>query len=402
MPITILRDKTTRLDARFCSSDHSPPMSDAAINITPVQTKGELIKFIKLPWQIYAHDSRWVPPLIGERKEFLSRNKNPFFRHSDVVLYLAKRGGETLGRVAAIVNHNHIKTHNEKVGFFGLFECVNEQDIATALMDSVRNWLKSKGMEIMRGPANFSSNEDWGFLLEGFDSPPVIMMPYNPPYYLELVESYGMNKAKDLYAYFIDETLPTPPRVVRMAENIRKKEGITIRSLNLKQFDEEVLEIKQIYNSAWSKNWGFVPMTDEEFDHLAKNLRQIVDPHMVFIAEVDGKPAGFSLALPDFNQVLAKLNGRLLPFGIFKLLWHTKIKNKINGVRIITMGVVPEYQKRGIDTVFYVETYNVGVKRGYQWAEMSWVLEDNTLMNRVLGLLGAKLYKKYRIYETKI
>jgi GNAT superfamily N-acetyltransferase len=377
-------------------------MSDATIHITPVQTKGELMKFIKLPWQIYAHDSHWVPPLIVERKEFLDPSKNPFFQHADVILYLAKKGGETLGRIAGIVNHNHIKTHNEKAGFFGLFECVNDQDVATALLDSVRDWLKSKGMEIIRGPANFSSNEDWGFLLEGFDSPPVIMMPYNPPYYLELVEGYGMSKAKDLYAYFIDETLPTPPRVVRMAENIRKKEGITIRSLDLKRFDREVREIKQIYNSAWIKNWGFIPMTDEEFEHLAKSLKQIVDPHMVFIAEVDGKPAGFSLALPDFNQVLAKLNGRLLPFGILKLLWHTKIRNKIDGVRIITMGVVPEYQKRGIDTVFYVETYNVGVKRGYKWAEMSWILEDNTLMNRMLELLGAKLYKKYRIYETKI
>jgi GNAT superfamily N-acetyltransferase len=163
-----------------------------------------------------------------------------------------------------------------------------------------------------------------------------------------------------------------------------------------------VQRIKEIYNSAWSRNWGFVPMTEEEFDRVAKDLKQIVDPHMVFIAEVKGKPAGFSLALPDFNQVLARLNGRLFPFGIFKLIWHTKIRNKIDGVRIITMGVIPEYQKRGIDTVFYAQTYNVGVKRGYNWAEMSWVLEDNVLMNRTLELLGAKLYKKYRIYETRI
>ncbi len=370
--------------------------------IHTARTKRELRAFVRFPWQVYKDDPLWVPPLIMERKEFLDRRKNPFFKHADVVLYLARKNGETLGRIAGIVNHNHIKTHNEKSGFFGLFECVNDQDVATALLDSVRDWLKSKGMEAMRGPANFSSNEDWGFLLEGFDSRPSVMMPYNPPYYLELAGAYGMAKVKDLYAYFIDETLPTPPRVVRMAENIRKKEGITIRSLNLKEFDREVREIKQIYNSAWSRNWGFVPMTEEEFDHLADNLKQIVDPHMVFIAEVDGKPAGFSLALPDFNQVLARLNGRLFPVGIFKLLWHTKIKNKIDGVRIITMGVVPEFQKRGIDTVFYVETYNVGVKRGYRWAEMSWILEDNTMMNRMLELLGATLYKKYRIYEIKI
>jgi GNAT superfamily N-acetyltransferase len=274
--------------------------------------------------------------------------------------------------------------------------------VAEALLDQVREWLRSKGMEIMRGPANFSSNEEWGFLLGGFDSRPVIMMTYNPPYYPEFAESYGMVKAKDLYAYFIDETSPPPERVVRMAESIRKKQRVRIRNIDMKRFVTEVEGIKQIYNSAWSKNWGFVPMTDREFDHLAKSLKQIVDPHMIFLAEVDGKPAGFSLALPDFNQVLARLNGRLFPFGIFKLLWHAKIRKKIDGVRIITMGVVPEFQKRGIDTVFYVETFNVGVRRGYSWAEMSWVLEDNTLMNRVLELLGAKLYKKYRIYETKI
>jgi GNAT superfamily N-acetyltransferase len=377
-------------------------MPDSALSVKPVETEGELKRFIKFPWSIYRKDANWVPPLLMERKEFLDRKKNPFFTHADVILLLAEKNGQVVGRIAGIVNHNHIKEHNEKVGFFGLFECVNDREVAKSLLDSVRDWLKSKGMEIMRGPANFSSNEDWGFLLEGFDSPPVIMMPYNPPYYLELVESYGLIKAKDLYAYFIDESLPTPARVVRMAENIRKKEGMTIRGLNMKEFSREVSEIKQIYNSAWSKNWGFVPMTDEEFDHMAKSLKQIVDPHMVFIAEVDGKPAGFSLALPDFNQVLVRMNGRLFPFGIFKLLWHTKVKNKIDGVRIITMGVVPEYQKRGIDTVFYVETYNVGVKRGYRWAEMSWILEDNVLMNRMLELLGAKLYRKYRIYEIKI
>jgi GNAT superfamily N-acetyltransferase len=367
-----------------------------------VENKKALKEFIKFPWHIYRNDPHWVPPLLTERKEFLNRNNNPFFKHADVVLYLAIKDDRIVGRIAGIINHNHIKTHNEKAGFFGLFECVNDREVAKILLDYVRDWLKSKGMEIMRGPANFSSNEDWGFLLEGFDSPPVIMMPYNPPYYLELVEGYGMIKAKDLYAYFIDETVPTPPRVVRMAENIRKKERVKVRSLNMKEFDQEVAEIKQIYNSAWSKNWGFVPMTEEEFDHLAKNLKQIVDPQMVFIAEVNGKPAGFSLALPDFNQVLSRLSGRLLPFGILKLLWHTKIKNKIDGVRIITMGVVPEFQKRGIDTVFYLESYNVGVKRGYKWAEMSWILEDNFLMTRVLELLGAKLYKKYRLYEINI
>jgi len=370
--------------------------------IRVVKAKSDLMSFIRLPWQIYKDDLHWVAPLLVERKEFLNKTKNPFFKHADVVFYLAERNGQAVGRIAGIVNHNHVEYHQEKAGFFGFFECVNDYQVAKALLDKVRDWLRSKGMEIMRGPANFSSNEEWGFLLEGFDCRPVIMMTYNPPYYLEFAERYGMVKAKDLFAYFIDETSYPPQRVLRMAESIRKRQNIRLRSLNMKEFKEEVEGIKQIYNAAWSKNWGFVPMTDQEFDHLAKNLKQIVDPHMVFIAEVDGRPAGFSLALPDFNQVLARLNGRLFPLGILKLLWHTKIRNKIDGVRIITMGVVPEFQKRGIDTVFYVQSFDVGVKRGYRWAEMSWVLEDNTLMNRVMQLLGAKLYKKYRIYEKRI
>jgi len=377
-------------------------MQNNKLTVKSVASKRDLLEFIKFPWQIYKDDPYWVPPLLVERKEFLDKSKNPFFRHADVVFYSAKRNGKMVGRIAGIVNYNHIQTHQEKTGFFGFFECVKDYEIAKALLDSVREWLKSKGMEIMRGPANFSSNEEWGFLMEGFDSPPVIMMPYNPPYYLQFMEFYGMVKAKDLYAYYIDKNRLPPERVIRMAELIKKRENVTIRTINMKDFRGEVGRIKQIYNLAWSKNWGFVPMTDEEFDHLAKNLKQVIDPHLVFIAEVNGKPAGFALALPNVNQALIKLNGRLFPWGILKLLWHTKIKNKIDGARIITMGVVPEFQKRGIDTVFYVESFDVGIKRGYTWAELSWVLEDNVLMNRVLDLLGATLYKKYRLYETPI
>jgi GNAT superfamily N-acetyltransferase len=377
-------------------------MQNHNVIVLPTETKRDLLEFIKFPWEVYKDDPNWVPPLLVERKEFFDKKKNPFFQHADVIFYLAKRNGKTVGRITGIVNYKHIETHQEKVGFFGFFECIKEYEVAKLLLDSVRQWLKSKGMEIMRGPANYSSNEEWGFLTEGFDSPPVIMMTYNPPYYLEFMESYGMVKAKDLYAYYIDKNRLPPERVNKMAKLIKKRENITIRAINMKDFPGEVARIKQIYNAAWSKNWGFIPMTDEEFNHLAKCLKQVIDPHLVFIAEVAGKPAGFALALPDLNQALIKLNGRLFPLGILKLLWHTKIKNKINGVRIITMGVVHEFQKRGIDTVFYVETFDVGIKRGYTWAEMSWVLEDNVMMNRVLDLLGATLYKKYRLYEIPI
>jgi len=372
------------------------------LKIKKVQTKKELLDFIKFPWKIYKDDPNWVPPLISERKEFFDPGKNPFFKHSNVEFFLAKRNSEIVGRVCGIVNHNHIEFHNEKAGFFGFFECMNDFEVAELLLDTVRDWLKSEGMEIMRGPANFSTNEEVAFLLEGFDSPPVFMMSYNPKYYLELMEKYGMKKAKDLYAWYLDKDIKILERVARIAGKIEKKEKLKVRTINLKDFKNEVKRIKKIYNSAWSRNWGFVPMTDEEFDHLRKKLKPIVDPQMVFIAEIFGEPVGFCLALPNVNPVLKKLNGRLFPVGILKLLWYTKIKNIVNGARIITLGVVDTHRKKGIETLFYLRAIKDGIKRGYNWGELSWVLEDNVLMNKALETLGAKLYKKYRIYEIMI
>jgi len=372
------------------------------LKIRQAQTKKDLLDFIKFPWKVYKDDPFWVPSLIADRKDFFNPQKNPFFKHSEVVFFLAEKDDELAGRICGIVNNNHIDFHQEKAGFFGFFECVNDFEVAKLLLDKVKEWLKSKGMEVMRGPTNFSTNDEVGFLLEGFDSSPTIMMTYNPHYYLDFMEKYGMYKARDIYAYYLDRTNRPPNRMVRMAERIEKKEDIKVRSLNIKKFDQEVKQIKEIYNSAWSKNWGFIPMTDEEFDHTAESMKLILDPDMVFIAEVEGKPAGFSMALPDVNIVLKKLNGRLFPFGLLKLLWFTKVQKIIDGLRIVTMGVVPEYQKKGIDNLFYIRTIRDGIKSGYKWAEMSWVLEDNIMMNRALETLGAKLYKKYRIYEMGI
>lgn len=377
-------------------------MKKQEMNIKQAKTKKDLTDFIKFPWKIYKNDHNWVAPLISEKKEFFTPEKNPFFKHSDVEFFLAKRNKEFVGRICGVVNCNHIDFHNEKAGFFGFFECIDDFDVAKLLLDTVRNWLKLKGMEIMRGPANFSTNDEVGFLLEGFESPPVFMMTYNPKYYLDLVERYGMQKAKDLYAWYFDKSFKPSEKIIRIAEKIEKKENLKVRTVDLKDFENEIKRIKKIYNSAWSRNWGFVPMTDEEFDHLCKNLKQIIDPQMVFIAEIDSEPVGFSLALPNINPVLKKLNGRLFPFGILKLLWFTKIKNIVKGVRIITMGVVDTHRKKGIDTLFYIRTIRDGIERGYSWAEMSWVLEDNILMNKALETLGAKLYKKYRIYEMRI
>jgi len=377
-------------------------MNKENLNIRTVKTKKDLLDFIKLPWKIYKDDNNWVPPLISEKKAFFNPEKNPFYEHAEVILFLAERNNEIAGRIAGIVNYKHIETHQEKAGFFGFFEAVEDFKVTEGLLDEVKDWLKSKGMEIMRGPMNFSVNDELGFLLEGFDSPPCFMMPYNHKYYLDFMERYGMTKAKDLYAFYGDENNLPPERFIRIAKKIRKKGDLVVRKLNLKDFDSEIEKVKKIYNLAWSKNWGAIPMTDEEFEHLAKDFKKIVDPDLVFIAEVNGEPAGFSMALPNLNPLLKKLNGRLFPFGIFKLLWYTKVHKIIDGIRILTLGVIHKYQKRGIDTIFYVETYNNAMKKGYNWGEMSWVLEDNFLLNRALETFRAKLYKKYRIYEMRI
>jgi len=370
-----------------------------SIKIVPVRSRRERMKFIKLPWKIYKGDKFWVPPLISDQKKLLDQKKNPFYKHSEVELFLAMSDGEPVGRIAAIVNHNHNRFHNEKVGFFGFFECIDNYEVAEELLNSAKEWLRQKGMEIMRGPANPSSNDTWGLLLEGFDSSPVIMMTYNPPYYLEFMERYGLRKSKDLYAYFMDKNVTMPEKFHQIAEQVARRENIRIRNLNLKDFKAEVERIKYIYNNAWARNWGFVPMTDEEFDHLAKDLKPIVDPDLVFIAEVNGEPAGFSLTLPDYNQALRRINGRLFPFGLVKLLWYSK---KIDMVRVLTLGVIHKYQKLGIASVFYLKTYEKGIEKGYYKGEFSWILEDNVLMNRALKRMGAKIYKKYRIYEMEI
>jgi len=342
------------------------------IRIRPVTSRWQRRAFIKFPWKIYRGDPHWVPPLIGQLKETFDPRKNPFYEHADIQLFLADRGDRPVGRIAAVVNHAHNEFHDERTGFFGFFECVNDPEAAGKLLGAAREWLRQRGMETFRGPANFSSNDEWGLLVQGFDMSPVLMMPYNPPYYPGLLEGYGLTKAKDLYAYrmIIEEGLPE--RLRRMAAKIEQREGLTIRPIDMKDFDNELKRIKVIYNNAWSKNWGFVPMTEA---------------------------AGFSLTLPDYNQALKHLNGRLFPFGILKLLWHSR---RIDHPRILVMGVVHEYQRRGIDAVFYVKTWDAGEKRGYTWGEMSWILEDNEMMKRAMELMGGKIYKTYRIYESDV
>ena len=372
------------------------------IEIIEVNSPREMARFIKFPFRLYKHDPNWVPPLISERKAFFDRTKNPFFRYSHVKFFMAKKDGQIAGRIASIVNFNHNRFHEDKVGFFGFFECIDDYEVAKVLFRVALIELKKEGLTSMRGPTNFSTNYEVGFIIDDFSAPPVINMPYNPKYYIDFVERFGFTKAKDLYAYKITKENQPPERLVRIAEKIKEKENVTIRTLNLKKFKDELKVVNKIYNNAWSKNWGFIPLPDDEFLHIAKDMKEIVDPDLVYIAEVDGNPIGFSMALPNVYQILPYAKGRLFPFGVFKLLWHSKIKNKIDSLRIITMGVEHDYQKRGIDNILHLETYKRGTAKGYNWGEISWVLEDNKLMNRLAELLGAKKYRTYRLYDLPL
>ncbi len=370
------------------------------IEVTRVTSKADLKAFIRLPWQIYRNDKYWVAPLLMDMKKILNKKKNPFFHHSYADFFLAKKDGMLVGRIAAIQNNSHNDFHKEGIAFFGFFECIDDQAVADKLFDAAAEWAKSRDLTALRGPANFSSNDTWGFLLEGFDSHPVILMPYNPAYYIDLTEGAGFSRLKQLYAYNFNRDMPIPERFITFAEKQLQDPNLKFRKIDLKDFRQEVSRVREIYNEAWEANWGFVPMNKEEFEHMAEDLRPVVDPDIAYIAEVDGEAAGFSLSIPDYNEILKDLNGRLFPFGLLKLLLN---KKKIRGIRVVTLGVRKKFQKkRGLAPTFYYETYTRGKNKGYAAAEFSWILEDNVLMNRALQGLGAKLYKKYAIYEKSL
>ena len=366
--------------------------------VREAETAGDMARFMRFPWQVYRHDPNWVPPLLAEQRRFLDRRKNPFFEHAEVKFLLAAdTAGRTRGRIAAIVNRRHVERHGEQVGFFGLFECEDDREAASALFAAAAGFLRSRGMTVMRGPENMCINDDIGLLVEGFDSPPAIMMPFNRPYYPELVESCGFRKKMDLLAYCVDaREQEIPARVARGVELCQRRYGFQVRPIDRRRFDEEINGVYRVYTEAWEENWGAVAMTRNEFDYLVAQFKGAGDPDLFLIAIVGGEVAGFSLALPDFNQVLIKLNGRLFPFGILKLLWY---RRRIDRIRIVTTGILKKFRHRGIDNCFYYETWKRATAKGMPRGEMSWVLEDNAAMNNALRNLGLTVYKRYRLYD---
>lgn len=369
------------------------------IEVSPVSGSKELKQFIRFPWEIYKNDENWVPPLLMDRKKLVDRKNNPFYKHAEAEFYLARKNGKIAGRIAAIINHNHNQEHKDKIGFFGFFECTDDQAVANALFQTVRRWLKERGMTGMRGPANPSVNDEYGMLIDGFDKRPVILMPYNPPYYNLLVERAGIPKIKDLYAYHVSKDKSLNPRLTEIAKRAAQREGLVFRSIDMKNFDKEVASIKLLYNKAWQYNWGAVQMTNDEFDYLAKDLKQIIVPELVIIAEYKGEPIGFSLSIPDLNIALKYNKGGYFIPGIYRLLRH---KKKINWVRVLVLGVIPERLKSGAASVLFYETARRCTENGYPDGEAGWVLEDNLMMNRAAEFLNATRSKTYRLYETSL
>lgn len=373
-----------------------------ALNIRALEPK-DTLPFIKSQWLFYKNDPFWVPPLIMDRQKLLNQGKNPLYKHTQIQLFLAERDGTVVGRIAAIKNGNHLATHNDDVGFFGFFECVNDQEVANALFRAAEEWLRKHGVQHSRGPVNPSLNDEAGLLVQGFDGPPIVLMTYNPPYYAQLIERAGYAKAKDLYAYWLRPDTYRSPKMERLIEAIKERNGITFRSIDFKnkaQFAKDVELIKEMYNTAWQPNWGFVKMTDEEFTFLAADLKQIADPRFVFFVEVKGQPAGFILGLPDINQALIHNKRGGIIGGVWNLLTR---KKQVNQLRIIVMGVLPQYQRTGADTALYHEIGRRAFSWGLKGAEASWILEDNEMMNKGLShTMQAEHYRTYRLYQKQL
>jgi GNAT superfamily N-acetyltransferase len=373
------------------------------IRIVPVTTKKQLATFIDFPHDLFAGDPNYVPELFIAQRDLLTPGKHPFHEHSSLQTFLAiDENNKVKGRIAAILNNNYNEFNKANDGFFGFFDCVDDRNVAKSLFDEAAKWLRAKGVSKMIGPVNPSTNETVGVLVDGFNEPPVAMMTYNKPYYIKLYEENGFHKQVDLYAYDI-RTETVSDRAVKLQDALMKRleqKNIKIRPINVKDFKNEVRKVREIYNSAWDKNLGFVPMTENEFNYLAKDLKMILDPDFCLVAEHEGKMVGFALAVPDVNQIQIKIKkGRLFPTGIFKLLFGLK---KIDYVRVITLGVIEDYRKMGIEACFYAQIIKKAGQKNIKGGEGSWILETNDMMNKALQNINGKVYKTYRIYEKAL
>lgn len=369
--------------------------------VTIVSTKEEKKRFLNFIYDLYAGVNNWVPPLRMDQQKLLNKKKNPFFQNAEIALFIAEKEGTDVGRIAAIVDHRYNEFHSTKTGHFGFFECIDDQHAADLLFRVATDWLKDRGMTGILGPASPSMMDTIGVLIDGFDKDPYILMPYNFEYYDRLIQGAGFTKAMDMYAYLVDQQTVSVDRMERALDIVRRRlPELQIRPVNLKKIKDEIKIVREIYNKAWKNNWGFIPLSEAEFDAIASDLKLIIDTDYAHIAEIKEKPVAFSIGLPNINEIIKELDGRLLPFGFIKLLAG---KNKTRGLRTALMGVLPEYQGKGIDALLHQRSIQNGLESGIkQESELSWILESNTEMIRVAEKIGGRRDKTYRMYQKSL
>lgn len=371
----------------------------------PLSDRELVERFIRVPWYIHREhcpSAHWVPPLLMDRRDYLNPQKNPFFTHVQAAFWLARKDGRDVARVAAVRDEDYVKFHGEQSGYLGMFECPDDPALAQALVDRAGSWLKGRGCDAMIGPFELSLNYISGVLVDAFDRDPGINMPYNPPYYDRLLQGTGMVKAKDLLQWGIDPQRPVPERIARLADKMSKRAGVTVRPMSFADWDAEVLRTLEIYNDAWEKNWGFVPVGREEYLHVAKDLKLVLEPGLPIIVEKDGQPVAFVITMMDVNPVLKKLDGRLFPFGIVRLLWDLKVRKVVKGGRLILLGIKAAFRGQGIDTLLFLETHRAAQRRGWTEGQIGWTLEDNHRINSAIRSMGGDLIATYRVYEKRL
>jgi hypothetical protein len=362
----------------------------------------DISRFLEVPYGIYDNDPNWVAPLLMDLKKVFT-DANPLFQHAQMELWAARRDGRDVGRIAGIIDEEHNRRATEPGAFFGFFECVNDLEVSRRLFAAIQDWARQKGMKRILGPMNPTTNDECGLLIEGFNSPPVFMMPYNPQFYIPLVEGQGFRKAKDLLAFLIDLSTIPMDRLSRIGEKVRKRNGnLLFRPVLRKTLKQDIVKVKEVYNAAWQDNWGFVPMTDAEVDFMAERLKPLLMEGLIWLAEDGDEAVGFLLALPDYNVALQPLKGRLLTPKVLGFIPYLLGWKRPKRTRVLTLGVKDKYRSKGLESAMLIEGLKVGFDAGVRESEASWILEDNVMMCRVLEAIGGRVYKKYRIYEKEV
>lgn len=387
-------------------------MSDNALAVRKVESEADMKAFLHFHWTCYKDVENWVPPLYSEHEAFFDREKNPELKHIDIDYFTAWRGETLVGICAAFVNHAFNDFQKENVGWFGSFEVLEDREAAHAMLDTAEAWCREKGVNAIRGPATFSTNSEIGLLVEGFDTPPMILNTHAHPYYQGFVESAGYTKGMDLWCYYFDgrgwggkKADNLPEKLERVVNKIRTRRNFTIRKVDMRNFDEEVEHVKRIYNSAWENNWGFVPLSDPEMTKLGNDMKQLIDPDITLMAEVDGEPVAFTVPLPNLYEPLRLAYPRPNEpeiLALLRLVWHWKIRRQVTSVRAWALGVIEEYRGSGVDALLYYEMMKAGLPKGYVDIEMSWLLENNDNIVRIAEMLGAHRYKTYRVYQKAL